>query len=104
MYTKFNNLYTQIQVYVNNSIYTFLSQKHSNGRNKHCYGQNAAHIRSGQCLSQDLDFFSKKELLKFFRELFAKERSYPFHDENLANVYQMRVLYARTCRNHLENL
>ena len=28
-----------------------------------------------QCLSQDLDFF-KKELLKFFRELFAKERSY----------------------------
>ena len=30
-----------------------------------------------QCLSQDLDFFKKKELLKFFRELFAKERSYP---------------------------
>ena len=30
-----------------------------------------------QCLSQDLDFFPpKKELLKFFRELFAKERSY----------------------------
>ena len=56
-----------------------------------------------QCLSQDLNFFQKKELLKFFRELFAKERSYPFHDENLANVYQMRVLYARTCRNHLVN-
>ena len=38
-----------------------------------------------QCLSQDLDFFQKKELLKFFRELFAKERSYPsttkLHDE-----------------------
>ena len=30
-----------------------------------------------ECLSQDLDFFSKKELLKFFRELFSKERSYP---------------------------
>ena len=38
-----------------------------------------------QCLSQDLDFFPKKELFKFFRELFAKERSYPsttkLHDE-----------------------
>ena len=30
-----------------------------------------------QWLSQDLDFFPKKELLKKFRELFAKERSYP---------------------------
>ena len=47
--------------------------------------------------------FSKKELLKFFRELFAKERSYPFHGKNVANVYQIRVLYARTCRNHLVN-
>ena len=56
-----------------------------------------------QCLSQDLDFFQKKELLKFVRELFAKERSYPFHSENLANVYKMRVLYARTCRKHLEH-
>ena len=60
-------------------------------------------IHPHQCLSQDLDFFQKKELLKFFRELFAKERSYPFHDENLANVYQMRILYARTCHNHLVN-
>ena len=34
-------------------------------------------VPSMQCLSQDLDFFSKKELFKFFRELFAKERSYP---------------------------
>ena len=33
---------------------------------------------TGQCLSQDLDFFfPKKELFKFVRELFAKERSYP---------------------------
>ena len=48
-------------------------------------------------------FFKKKELLNFFRELFAKERSFPFHGENLANVYQMRVLYARTCLNHLVN-
>ena len=29
-----------------------------------------------QCLSQDLDFFPKKELFKLFRDLFAKERSY----------------------------
>ena len=56
-----------------------------------------------QCLSQDLDLKKKKELLKFFRELFAKERSYTFHGENLANVYQMRILCARTCRNHLVN-
>ena len=38
-----------------------------------------------QCLSQDLDFFPKKELFNIFRELFAKERSYPsttkLHDE-----------------------
>ena len=30
-----------------------------------------------QCLSQDLHFFPKKELFNFFRELFAKESSYP---------------------------
>ena len=37
------------------------------------------HGCSYQCLSQDLDFFfPKKELFNFFRELFAKERSYPF--------------------------
>ena len=47
-----------------------------------------------------LGFFKKKELFKFFRELFANERSYPFHGENLANGYQIRILYARTCRNN----
>ena len=31
-----------------------------------------------QCLSQDFDFFPKKELFNLFRELLAKERSYPF--------------------------
>ena len=40
-----------------------------------------------QCLSQDLDFFQKKELLKFFRELFAKERSYP----STAKIWRMYI-------------
>ena len=50
-----------------------------------------------QCLSQDLDFFPKNELFKFFRELFAKERSYPsttkLHNEARK---QVRSLYI-TC-------
>ena len=50
-----------------------------------------------QCLSQDLDFFPKKELLKKIRELFAKEGSYPsttkLHDK--ARI-QVRNLYI-TC-------
>ena len=32
---------------------------------------------NNQSLSQDLDFFKKKDLLKFVMELFAKKRSYP---------------------------
>ena len=31
---------------------------------------------SAQCLSQDLDFFSKKGVIEIFRELFTKDRSY----------------------------
>ena len=56
-----------------------------------------------QCLSQDLDFFSpKKELFNFFRELFAKERSYPsttkLHDESRK---QVRRLYT-TCTEYVK--
>ena len=55
-----------------------------------------------QCLSQDLDFFPKKELFKFFRELFAKERSYPsttkLHDEARK---QVRRLYI-TCTEYVK--
>ena len=38
----------------------------------------ATSIGTWQCLSQDFDFFPKKELFNLFRELLAKERSYPF--------------------------
>ena len=48
-----------------------------------------------QCLSQDLDFFPKKELLKKFRELFAKERSYPsttiLHDKARKQVRNLYI-------------
>ena len=48
-----------------------------------------------QCLSQDLDFFPKKELLKIFRELFAKERSYPsttkLHDKARKQVRNLYI-------------
>ena len=48
-----------------------------------------------------MDFFPKKELFKFFRELFAKERSYPsttkLHDEARKQVpssyYYMHRIY-----------
>ena len=50
---------------------------------------------SGQCLSQDLDFFPKKELLKNVRELFAKERSYTsttkLHDEARKQVRNLYI-------------
>ena len=52
----------------------------------------------GQCLSQDLHFFfQKKELFKFFRELFAKDRSYPSTTKLVDEVRkQVRSLYI-TC-------
>ena len=40
---------------------------------------------SHQCLNQDLDLKKKKELLTFFRELFAKERRYP----STAKIWRM---------------
>ena len=50
---------------------------------------------SQQCLSQDLDFFPKKELLKKIRELFAKERSYPsttkLHDKARKQVQNLYI-------------
>ena len=53
-------------------------------------------LHTEQCLSQDFDFFPKKELLKKCRELFAKERSYPsttkLHDKARK---QVRNLYAQ---------
>ena len=45
-------------------------------------------------------FFKNRTLLKFFSELFAKEEL-SFHGEKLANVYKMRVSYARTFCNNL---
>ena len=50
-----------------------------------------------QCLSQDLDFFQKKELLKFFRELFAKERSYP----STAKILRMYIKCAYYMPEHI---
>ena len=50
-----------------------------------------------QCLSQDLDFFQKKELLKFFRELFAKERSYP----STAKILRMYIKCAYYMHEHI---
>ena len=40
-----------------------------------------------QCLSQDLDFFSKKGVIEIFRELFAKESSYP----STAKIWRMYI-------------
>ena len=50
-----------------------------------------------QCLSQDLDFFQKKELFKFFRELFAKERSYP----STAKILRMYIKCAYYMPEHI---
>ena len=50
-----------------------------------------------QCLSQDLDFFHKNELLKFFRELFAKERSYP----STAKMWRMYIKCAYYMPEHV---
>ena len=50
--------------------------------------------RTYQCLSQDLDFFPKKELFNYFRELFAKGRSY--HQRRnctMRRVYYMHRIY-----------
>ena len=52
--------------------YNYSDTTYMSGR----YNYSDATYTTIQCLSQDLDFFQEKELLKFFRELFAKERSY----------------------------
>ena len=56
-------------------------------------------IRSAeQCLSQDLGFFfSKKGVIEIFRELFAKERSYPF----TAKIWRMYIKCAYYMPEHV---
>ena len=58
------------------------------------------HLVSVLLLARTWIFFPKKELFKFFRELFAKERSYPsttkLHDEARKQV--------RTCILHAQNI
>ena len=55
-------------------------------------------ILGSSVFGQDLDFFfQKKELLKCFRELFAKERSYP----STAKIWGMYIKCAYYMPKHV---